>query len=121
MLDIAYIWKHNGMRIREEDLKKNPRLLIDAGILDIINITFADAGEYECIIKSAVGSISTRSLIVVEGPPGPPGGIQVVNVARNSVTLRWTDGAYNGKPIDRYVFGARTSWNQTWFNLTRGN
>ncbi|XP_031782439.1 contactin [Nasonia vitripennis] len=118
MLDVAYIWMHNDMRIRDKDLKANPHIVINGGQLDIINATFAEAGDYECIVKSTVGRISSRTTITIEGPPGPPGGIQVLNVVKTSVDLSWTDGAYNGRPIDRYTISAKTNWNQTWFNLT---
>ncbi|KAK1129512.1 hypothetical protein K0M31_019233 [Melipona bicolor] len=117
MLDVAYIWKHNGLRIRDEDLMNNPRLHIDGEELNIINATFAEAGEYECIVKSAVGEISSKTTITIEGPPGPPGGVQVVNIVKTSTTLRWTDGAFNGKPITMYTVSARTNWNHTWFNI----
>lgn len=120
MLDVAYIWMHNDMRIRDKDLKANPHIVINGGQLDIINATFAEAGDYECIVKSTVGRISSRTTITIEGPPGPPGGIQVLNVIKTSVDLSWTDGAYNGRLIDRYTISARTNWNQTWFNLTEG-
>lgn len=46
---------------------------MNGGNLEIRNLTFAEGGEYECIVKSAVGRISTKTHIVVEGPPGPPG------------------------------------------------
>lgn len=49
---------------------------VDGGILDIRNLTFADAGDYECIIKSAVGRISSKTSVSVVGPPGPPGKLQ---------------------------------------------
>lgn len=117
MLDVAYIWKHNGLRIRDEDLVNNPRLHIDGETLRIINATFAEAGEYECIIKSAVGEISSKTTVTIEGPPGPPGGVQVVNIVKTSTTLRWTDGALNGKAITMYTVSARTNWNHTWFNI----
>jgi hypothetical protein len=42
-------------------------------MLDVRNITFADAGDYECIIKTAVGRISSKTSVFVHGPPGPPG------------------------------------------------
>ena len=120
MLDVAYIWMHNDMRIRDKDLKANPHIVIDGGTLDIINATFAEGGDYECIIKSAVGRISSRTHITIEGPPGPPGGVQVVNVAKTSVTLTWTDGAYHGQPINRYTISGKTNWNNTWVNLSIG-
>ncbi|CAG2059539.1 unnamed protein product [Timema podura] len=72
LLDVAYIWTHNGLRIKDSDLF-HTRVNIDGGILDIQNTTFAEAGDYECIIKSAVGRIATRTSVIVQGPPGPPG------------------------------------------------
>lgn len=120
MLDVAYIWMHNEMRIRDKDLKANPHITIDGGYLYIINATFAEAGDYECIVKSAVGRISSKTTVVIEGPPGPPGGIKVIKGSRNSVTLSWTDGAFNGKPIIKYAVSARNNWNTTWVNLTTG-
>lgn len=36
-------------------------------------MTFSDAGDYECSLKSTVGRVSTQTTIVIEGPPGPPG------------------------------------------------
>jgi len=119
MLDIAYIWTHNGMRIHNKDLQTicNPRLHIDGEYLNIINATFIEAGEYECILRSAVGEISSKLTLIVQGPPGPPGGLRVVNIVKTSVTLRWTDGALNGKPITMYAISARTNWNRTWVPL----
>jgi len=117
MLDIAYIWTHNGMRIYNKDLQTNPRLQIDGEYLNIINATYIEAGEYECILRSAVGEISSKLTLLVQGPPGPPGGLRVVNIVKTSVTLRWTDGALNGKPITMYAFSARTNWNHTWVPL----
>ncbi|XP_053991481.1 contactin [Hylaeus volcanicus] len=117
MLDVAYIWKHDGLHIRDEDVMNNPRLQINGEELKIINATFAEAGEYECILKSAVGEISSKTIVTIEGPPGPPGGVQVVNIMKTSTTLRWTDGALNGKPITMYSVIAKTNWNQTWFSL----
>lgn len=121
MLDVAYIWKHNGRRIRDKDLETNPHFAIEGGILDIINATFAEAGDYECVVKSAVSQISTKTEVMVEGPPGPPGGVQVASIVKTSVTLRWTDGAYNGKQIMGYIVSARTNWNNTWFYISRGD
>lgn len=46
---------------------------IEGGSLVIINASFTNAGEYECMVKSAVGKISSRSAVIVEGPPGVPG------------------------------------------------
>lgn len=86
--------------------------------MHVINTTLAESGEYECIVKSAVGRISTKTNVVVQGPPGPPGGLQVVNIRTTSATIQWTDGASNGRPIVYYLVAARTNWNSAWENVT---
>jgi len=117
ILDIAYIWTHNGLRMHHSEYE-NTNIKIDGGSLVIYNITLAEGGEYECIVKSAVGRISSKAQVFVEGPPGPPGGVSVVEISRYSATVQWTDGATNGRPIIRYIISARTSWNNTWTNIS---
>ncbi|CAH1981410.1 unnamed protein product [Acanthoscelides obtectus] len=121
MLDMAYIWKHNGMTIRDLDIKNsNNRLKVDGGYLRIWNTTFTDTGEYECVVKSAVGMISSKTRVIIEGPPGSPGGVQVINIQKSLVTLQWTDGANHGSPIHSYTISGRTRYNPNWFDLTHG-
>lgn len=121
MLDIAYMWTHNGLRIRDMDIvNSNDRLRIDGGYLRINNATFSDSGDYECIVQSAVGAISVKIHVIVQGPPGPPGGVQVVNILKNAFILQWTDGATHGMPIYSYSISGRTNWNNTWVDLARG-
>lgn len=119
LLDVAYIWTHNGLRIGNMDLNEleTPNLQIDGGLLQIRNASFSDAGEYECTVKSTVGKISTKTNVIVEGPPGLPGGVQVVDVQKTSAVVQWTDGASNGRPITHYRIIARTNWNSTWFSV----
>ena len=59
-------------------------------------------------------------MVVVEGPPGPPGGVQITNIQKSSVTLKWTDGAIHGSQINSYSVSGRTNWNQTWMNISHG-
>lgn len=46
---------------------------MDGNLLAIRNASLAEAGDYECSVVSVVGRISTRTRVIVEGPPGPPG------------------------------------------------
>ncbi|GBP54321.1 Contactin [Eumeta japonica] len=115
LLDTAYFWNHNGIRIKEAgDLYANNRIIIDAGELMILNASLSDVGDYECVVKSAIGRISSHTQLLIEGPPGAPGGLQILNVQRSAVTLEWTDSASNGRPIIGYVLTGRTQWNSTW-------
>ncbi|XP_037963096.2 contactin [Plutella xylostella] len=115
LLDIAYFWKHNGLRMKEAaDLYADRRIYMDGGELTIYNVSLADTGDYECIVKSAIGRISSHMQLRVEGPPGAPGGLQVLNIQRAAVTLEWTDSGSNGRPITSYIVSGRTQWNATW-------
>lgn len=57
--------------------------------------------------------------MIIEGPPGPPGGVQV-KIEKKSVTLTWTDGAAHGSQINSYSIVGRTNWNNTWVNISHG-
>lgn len=46
--------------------------------MDIYNASFSEGGDYECIVKSPVGKIASKTSIIIEGPPGPPGNILVI-------------------------------------------
>lgn len=77
-----------------------------------------DGGEYECIAKSAVNQISTKTQVTVAGPPGMPGGVKVIDIQKTTVRLEWIDGANNGRPILYYNILGRTNWNKTWANIS---
>ncbi|KAL1110582.1 hypothetical protein AAG570_008110 [Ranatra chinensis] len=119
LLDTAYIWTHNGLRLKSGD-HHDTKIKVDGGNLAIYNISFFEAGDYECTVQSAVGKGSTMSHVVVDGPPGPPGGVQVVEITTRSAVLRWTDGASNGKTITHYSISGRTQWNKKWFKIADG-
>lgn len=86
--------------------------------LEVHNVTLLDAGEYECIAKSAVNEISTRTTVTIAGPPGAPGGVKVIDIKRTTARLEWIDGSPNGRPIMYYNVLGRTAWNRTWTNVS---
>lgn len=54
------------------------------------------------------------------GPPGPPGGLLVRNVAETSVELRWSRGYDNHSPIGNYVIMGRSSLSSKWKRMRTG-
>ena len=87
------------------------------GYLEIVNITYAETGTYECVVDTAVGKIKTTTNVIVHGPPGPPGGVSAVSLTSKSGTLIWTDGAIYGAEICFYRIEGRTQHNSTWVVL----
>ena len=71
LLDIAYVWTHNGQVINnhEEAALNDERFIINSNSLEVRNLTLLDGGEYECIAKSAVNRIVSKTNVIVQGPP----------------------------------------------------
>ncbi|EDW95649.1 contactin [Drosophila yakuba] len=117
LLDIAYVWKHNG-----EILKNNHdgtgRIIIDWNRLTVHNTSMRDAGDYECVVKSAVNEISSKTSVSIEGAPGAPGGVQVIQISKTKAIIEWVDGSNNGRAIRYYNILGRTNWNRTWVNVS---
>ncbi|XP_037953101.1 contactin-like [Teleopsis dalmanni] len=117
LLDIAYVWKRNG-----EVLKNNhdgtERIIIDYNRMTVHNVTMLDGGEYDCVVKSAVNELIAKTSVVIEGAPGAPGGVQVIEVGKTKALIEWVDGANNGRAIRYYNILGRTNWNRTWVNVS---
>ena len=86
ILDLAYVWEHNGITLRFDlpvhfhDTLEAAHYIRskDGGHLEIHNITLNQGGDYECIAKTSVGRVVTKTNVFVYGPPGPVGGVQVI-------------------------------------------
>lgn len=77
-----------------------------------------DGGDYECVVKSAVNQISSKTTVTIEGSPGAPGGVQVIEVGKTKALIEWVDGTNNGRAIRYYNILGRTNWNRTWANVS---
>ncbi|XP_058128095.1 contactin [Anopheles ziemanni] len=127
LLDVAFIWTHNGQLLNDYGHEfeqvasgsvEGNRIRIHYNTLEVHNITLVDGGEYECIAKSSVNRIVSRSTVLIQGPPGAPGAVKVLDIKRTEALLEWTNGNDNGRPILFYNILGRTTWNRTWVNVT---
>ncbi|CAB1354046.1 unnamed protein product, partial [Coregonus sp. 'balchen'] len=91
-MDLTFTWAHNGALLDLED----------------------PAGPYHRVEGTVVDSASASAKLVVRGPPGPPGGLVVKNVAETSVELRWSRGYDNHSPIGKYVIMGRSPLSSGW-------
>ncbi|XP_052867950.1 contactin [Anopheles cruzii] len=129
LLDVAFIWTHNGQvlndpRYEDQPMVRDPfalqyRIRIHYNSLEVHNLTLVDGGEYECIAKSSVNRIVTKSNVLIQGPPGAPGAVKVIDIKKTEALLEWTNGNDNGRPIQYYNILGRTNWNRTWVNITK--
>lgn len=112
-LDIAVVWLHNGIKIDPSKMRKFA-FTTRPGTLLIHNITFSEAGNYTCLIKTSITTIATHTQLEVKGPPNPPGAVLAEILNSTSAIINWADGSDNGNTILAYRIEARTNHNSTW-------
>ncbi|XP_072124061.1 contactin-1-like [Mobula birostris] len=105
-LDLAFIWSTNGYPIdfdKEKDYMEYRVLEGGGGELFFKNAQLRHSGRYTCTAQTNVDSTSASADLIVRGPPGPPGGVRVVDIRDTFVTLSWSRGTDNHSPISRYT------------------
>uniref|UniRef100_H3CKT9 Contactin-3 n=1 Tax=Tetraodon nigroviridis TaxID=99883 RepID=H3CKT9_TETNG len=116
-MDLTFTWTLNGVLLDLED-PAGPYRRVEGkeniGDLMIKNAQLSQAGMYTCTAQTVVDSASAAAKLVVRGPPGPPGGLLVKNVAETSVELRWSRGYDNHSPIGKYVIMGRRAPSLQW-------
>ncbi|XP_061687345.1 contactin-2 isoform X2 [Syngnathoides biaculeatus] len=116
-MDLTFTWALNGVLLDLED-SSGPYHRVERretiGDLSIVNAQLSQAGIYTCTAQTVVDSASVAAKLVVRGPPGPPGGLLVRNVAETSVELKWSHGYDNHSPIGNYVIMGRSSLSVKW-------
>uniref|UniRef100_A0A3Q3NFI7 Contactin 2 n=1 Tax=Mastacembelus armatus TaxID=205130 RepID=A0A3Q3NFI7_9TELE len=113
-MDLTFTWALNGVLLDLEDSSRMYHRKENIGDLLIANTKLSQAGIYTCTAQTVVDSASASAKLVVRGPPGPPGGLLVKNVAETSVELRWSRGYDNHSPIGKYIIMGRSSLSSEW-------
>lgn len=116
-MDLTFTWALNGAPLDLED-PAGPYHRVEGketiGDVLIVNAQLGQAGTYTCTAQTVVDSAAASAKLVVRGPPGPPGGLVVKNVAETSVELRWSRGYDNHSPIGKYVIMGRSLLTSGW-------
>uniref|UniRef100_A0AAQ5Z4P4 Contactin 2 n=1 Tax=Amphiprion ocellaris TaxID=80972 RepID=A0AAQ5Z4P4_AMPOC len=116
-MDLTFTWALNGVLLDLEN-SAGPYHRVEGkeniGDLLTVNAQLSQAGMYTCTAQTVVDSASASAKLVVRGPPGPPGGLLVKNVAETSVELRWSRGYDNHSPIGKYIIMGRSSLSSEW-------
>ncbi|XP_037535094.1 contactin-2 [Nematolebias whitei] len=116
-MDLTFTWALNGVPLDLEN-SAGPYHRVEGkeniGDLLIVGAQLSQAGAFTCTAQTVVDSAASSAKLVVRGPPGPPGGLLVKNVAETSVELRWSRGYDNHSPIGRYIITGRSSLSSEW-------
>ncbi|KAM6927298.1 contactin-2 [Xenentodon cancila] len=116
-MDLTFTWALNGVPLDLEDsagLYHRVQGKETVGDLLIMNAQLNQAGTFTCTAQTVVDLASASAKLLVRGPPGPPGGLLVKNVAETSVELRWSRGYDNHSPIGKYLIMGRSSLSSEW-------
>ncbi|XP_053772136.1 contactin-2 [Desmodus rotundus] len=110
-MDLTFIWTLDdfpidsdkpGGHYRRSSVKET------VGDLTILNAQLRHGGKYTCVAQTVVDSASKEAMVLVRGPPGPPGGVVVRDIGDTTVQLSWSRGFDNHSPIAKYTLQART-------------
>ncbi|XP_041933918.1 neuronal cell adhesion molecule a isoform X7 [Alosa sapidissima] len=110
MLDLTFIWTVDSILIDFDLMKKHFELLLDrenSGDLLIKNALAKHSGRYSCTAQTVVDNVTVIADVVVQGLPGPPGGVMVMEVRDTAVKLIWTRGSEHGLPIKHHLIQTR--------------
>ncbi|XP_028590129.2 contactin-2 isoform X1 [Podarcis muralis] len=116
-MDLTFTWFLDDFLIdfvKSEGHYKRASTKENIGDLLILNAQLKHAGRYTCTAQTVVDSASESALLVVRGPPGPPGGLVVRDIKDTTVQLSWSRGFDNHSPIAKYVIQARTPLFSKW-------
>ncbi|BFZ06512.1 hypothetical protein BsWGS_09551 [Bradybaena similaris] len=123
--DVTYSWMFNSHLIDLTGTVSDDALHYsmpyvqsqDSGMLYILNAQFRNEGEYTCIVSTVTGSISSKAMIQVKGPPGEPGGVHArvssgSTVPFGKVQIWWQDGETHYYPVHKYAIEYQTHYDE---------
>ncbi|XP_063308238.1 contactin-2 [Pelobates fuscus] len=116
-MDLTFTWEIDGLPIhfdKEEEHYYRATGNEAVGDLHIINAQLKHAGKYTCTAQTVVDLASASGSLLIRGPPGPPGGVVVIDVGDTSIKLSWSRGFSNHSPISRYMIQVRESQAEVW-------
>ncbi|XP_078466780.1 contactin-4-like isoform X1 [Lampetra fluviatilis] len=121
-LDIVFVWSLNGQRIDMEKDAEHYQLLQgqreNVGDLMIKRLQLRHRGNYTCTAQTSVDNTSAWAMLMVRGPPGPPGAVVAEEATSTTVRLAWKRGSNNHSPIISYKIQARAPVASTeWLNV----
>ncbi|XP_075766622.1 contactin-2 [Pelodiscus sinensis] len=116
-MDLTFTWSLDDFPIdfdRSEGHYRRASMKEAIGDLAIRNIQLRHSGRYTCTAQTVVDSASESAMLIVRGPPGPPGGVVVTNISDMAIHLSWSRGFDNHSPIAKYTIQARTPLSNKW-------
>ncbi|ROL40963.1 Neural cell adhesion molecule L1-like protein [Anabarilius grahami] len=79
------------------------RYFTDDGILQIVNVSNSDQGNYTCIVRTSLDQDTASAYITVLDVPDPPVQMTLTDLKDRSVRVNWAAASDHNSPITEFI------------------
>jgi len=103
-LEMDWSWSFNGDKIDDNvEEGKQVKIMIQAGVLTLMDASSENSGAYQCCATTDVGSACATMPLLVNGPPGAVASVSIkVPADGTQLSLSWQEPALNGAAVEEY-------------------
>ncbi|XP_052450225.1 cell adhesion molecule L1-like a isoform X4 [Carassius gibelio] len=116
--ELEILWMKDGMNILSNF---SEGYFTYDGILQIVNVSHSDQGNYTCIVRTSLDQDSASAYITVLDVPDPPVQLTLTDLKDRSVRLHWVAASDHNSPITEFIIQyEENNWEpETWKELLR--
>ncbi|XP_050953133.1 cell adhesion molecule L1-like a isoform X9 [Labeo rohita] len=98
--ELKILWMKDGMHILSN---VSEGYFTDDGILQIINVSHSDQGNYTCVVRTSLDQDTASAYVTVLDVPDPPVELTLSDRKDRSVRLHWAAASDHNSPITEFI------------------
>uniref|UniRef100_A0A672NAY8 Neural cell adhesion molecule L1-like protein n=1 Tax=Sinocyclocheilus grahami TaxID=75366 RepID=A0A672NAY8_SINGR len=98
--ELEILWMKDGMNILSNF---SEGYFTDDGILQIVNVSHSDQGNYTCVVRTSLDQDTASAYITVLDVPDPPVQLTLSELKDRSVRLQWVAASDHNSPITEFI------------------
>uniref|UniRef100_A0A8C1V9T7 Neural cell adhesion molecule L1-like protein n=1 Tax=Cyprinus carpio TaxID=7962 RepID=A0A8C1V9T7_CYPCA len=98
--ELEILWMKDGMNILSNF---SEGYFTDDGILQIVNVSHSDQGNYTCVVRTSLDQDTASAYITVLDVPDPPVQLKLTDLKDRSVRLQWVAASDHNSPITEFI------------------
>uniref|UniRef100_A0A671LML2 Neural cell adhesion molecule L1-like protein n=1 Tax=Sinocyclocheilus anshuiensis TaxID=1608454 RepID=A0A671LML2_9TELE len=98
--ELEILWMKDGMNILSNF---SEGYFTDDGILQIVNVSHSDQGNYTCVVRTSLDQDTASAYITVLDVPAPPVQLTLSELKDRSVRLQWVAASDHNSPITEFI------------------
>ncbi|XP_051518827.1 cell adhesion molecule L1-like a isoform X1 [Myxocyprinus asiaticus] len=100
--ELEILWLKDGIDILS-NYTEDSGYFIEDGILQIVNVSHSDEGNYTCIVRTSLDQDRASAYITVLDVPDPPIQLTLSDMKDRSVMLHWLASNDHNSPITEFI------------------